>query len=120
MDGAYIRGTGPWDGEYSGEARDRVEALRCLVKAMQLAEKGNNMKLLGQLRFITAQALPVKGNRYAPLSAFQSYAALGNLTNLKELPDYVSREEASPFSKRRHRSRHGQCRNRKAGSLAGP
>ena len=97
VDGAYIRGTGPWDGEYSGEARDRVEALRCLVKAMQLAEKGNNMKLLGQLRFITAQALPVKGNRYAPLSAFQSYAALGNLTNLKELPDYVSREETSPF-----------------------
>ncbi|MBT8791756.1 alpha-2-macroglobulin family protein [Akkermansia muciniphila] len=97
VDGAYIRGAGPWDGEYSGEARDRVEALRCLVKAMQLAEKGNNMKLLGQLRFITAQALPVKGNRYAPLSAFQSYAALGNLTNLKELPDYVSREEASPF-----------------------
>ncbi len=66
VDGAYIRGAGPWDGEYSGEARDRVEALRCLVKAMQLAEKGNNMKLLGQLRFITAQALPVKGNRYAP------------------------------------------------------
>ena len=97
VDGAYIRGAGPWDGEYSGEARDRVEALRCLVKAMQLAEKGNNMKLLGQLRFITAQALPVKGNRYAPLSAFQSYVALGNLTNLKELPDYVSREEASPF-----------------------
>lgn len=97
VDGAYIRGTGPWDGEYSGEARDRVEALRCLVKAMHHAEKGNNMKLLGQLRFITAQALPVKGNRYAPLSAFQSYAALGNLTNLKELPDYVSREEASPF-----------------------
>ena len=33
VDGAYIRGAGPWDGEYSGEARDRVEALRCLVKA---------------------------------------------------------------------------------------
>lgn len=59
VDGAYIRGAGPWDGEYSGEARDRVETLRCLVKAMRLAEKDNNMKLLGQLRFITAQALQI-------------------------------------------------------------
>ena len=97
VDGAYIRGAGPWDGEYSGEARDRVEALRCLVKAMQLAEKDNNMKLLGQLRFITAQALLVKGSRYSSPSPFQAYAALGNLTSLKELPGYVAREEAPPF-----------------------
>ena len=37
VNGAYIRGSGPWDGEYSGEARDRVKALRCLVKAMRLS-----------------------------------------------------------------------------------
>ena len=97
VDGAYIRGSGPWDGEYSGEARDRVEALRCLVKAMQLAEKDNNMKLLGQLRFITAQALLVKGSRYSSPSPFQAYAALGTLTSLEELPGYVAREEAPPF-----------------------
>ena len=29
VDGAYIRSAEPWDGEYSGEARDRVEA--CLL-----------------------------------------------------------------------------------------
>lgn len=97
VNGAYMRGTEPWDGEYSGEARDRVEALRCLFKAMQLAEKERNMKLLGQLRFLTAQALLVKSSRYDSRSPFQAYAALGNLTSLKELPDYVSREEASPF-----------------------
>lgn len=97
VDGAYIRSTEPWDGEYSGEARDRVEALRCLSKAMQLAEKEKNMKLLGQLRFMTAQALLVKGSRYSSLSPFQAYAALGNLTSLKELPGYVAREEAPPF-----------------------
>lgn len=97
VDGVYIRGAYPWDGEYSGEARDRVEALRCLFKAMQLAEKEKNMKLLGQLRFMTAQALPVKGSRYSSLSPFQAYAALGNLTSLKDLPEYVARDEASPF-----------------------
>lgn len=97
VDCAYIRSSTPWDGEYSGEARDRVEALRCLFKAMQLAEKEKNMKLLGQLRFMTAQALLIKGSRYGFLSPFQAYAALGNLTSLKELPGYVSREEASPF-----------------------
>lgn len=97
VDGAYIRGSEPWDGEYSGEARDRVEALRCLFKAMQLAEKEKNMNLLGQLRFMTAQALLMKGNRYNSLSPFQAYAALGNLTSLKELPDYAARGEASPF-----------------------
>lgn len=97
VDGAYIRGSEPWDGEYSGEARDRVQALRCLFKAMQLAEKDKNMKLLGQLRFLTAQAFVQGGERYNSLSPFQAYAALGNLTSLKELPDYVSREEASPF-----------------------
>lgn len=97
VDGAYIRSAEPWDGEYSGEARDRVEALRCLSKAMQLAEKEKNMKLLGQLRFMTAQALLVKGSRYSSLSPFQAYAALGNLTSLKELPGYVAREEAPPF-----------------------
>lgn len=97
VDGAYIRGTEPWDGEYSGEARDRVEALRCLSKAMQLAEKEKNMKLLGQLRFMTAQALLVQGSRYSSLSPFQAYAALGNLTSLKELPGYAAREEAPPF-----------------------
>ena len=97
VNGAYIRGSGPWDGEYSGEARDRVKALRCLVKAMRLAEKDNNMKLLGQLRFITAQALLVKGSRYRSPSPFQAYAALGNLTSLEELPGYVAREEAPPF-----------------------
>lgn len=97
VDGAYIRASEPWDGEYSGEARDRVEALRCLFKAMQLAEKEKNMKLLGQLRFLTARALLVKGSRYDSRSPFQAYAALGNLTSLKELPDYVSREEASLF-----------------------
>ena len=97
VDGAYIRGSEPWDGEYSGEARDRVQALRCLFKAMQLAEKDKNMKLLGQLRFLTAQAFLQGGERYNSLSPFQAYAALGNLTSLKELPDYVSREEASPF-----------------------
>ena len=72
VDGAYIRSAEPWDGEYSGEARDRVEALRCLSKAMQLAEKEKNMKLLGQLRFMTAQALLVKGSRYSSLSPFQA------------------------------------------------
>ena len=97
VDGAYIRSAEPWDGEYSGEARDRVEALRCLSKAMQLAEKEKNMKLLGQLRFMTAQALLGKGSRYSSLSPFQAYAALGNLTSLKELPGYVAREEAPPF-----------------------
>ncbi len=97
VDGAYIRGSEPWDGEYSGEARDRVQALRCLFKAMQLAEKDKNMKLLGQLRFLTAQAFLQGGERYNSLSPFQAYAALGNLTSLKKLPDYVSREEASPF-----------------------
>ncbi|MFR4222830.1 MAG: hypothetical protein ACLT38_03575 [Akkermansia sp.] len=112
VDGAYIRSAEPWDGEYSGEARDRVEALRCLVKAMQLAEKGNNMKLLGQPRFITAQALPVSETATL-LSAFQSYAAL-NLTNLSA--GLRLQRGSIPFSKRRHRSRRGQCRNRKAGS----
>lgn len=97
VDGAYIRGSEPWDGEYSGEARDRVQALRCLFKAMQLAQKDGDMKLLGQLRFLTAQALLIRSSRYNSPSPFQAYAALGNLTSLKELPDYVSREEASPF-----------------------
>lgn len=97
VDGAYIRCSRPWDGEYSGEARDRVKALRCLFKAMQLAEKNKDMKLLGQLRFLTAQALLTRGERYNVLSPFQAYAALGNLTNLEKLPDYVSREEAAPF-----------------------
>lgn len=97
VDGAYIRCSQPWNGEYSGEARDRVEALRCLFKAMQLAEKDGNKKLLGQLRFLTAQAFLKRGERFNFLSPFQVYAALGNLTSLKELPDYASKEEASPF-----------------------
>lgn len=116
VDGAYIRSAEPWDGEYSGEARDRVEALRCLSKAMQLAEKEKNMKLLGQLRFMTAQALLVKGSRYSSLSPFQAYAALGNLTSLKELPGYVAREEAPPFRNVATGARHGQCQNGEAGS----
>ncbi len=97
VNGVYIRSDAPWDGEYSGEARDRVEALRCLFKAMQLAEKEKDMKLLGQLRFATAQALPVEGSSSGSLSPFQTYAALENLTSLKDLPEYVARDEDSPF-----------------------
>lgn len=97
VDGSYIRCNNVWDGEYSGEARDRVEALRCLFKAMQIAEQQGDMALLGQLRFATAQAFLRQDGRFSPLSPVQTYASLGNLTSLKELPDYVAKDESSPF-----------------------
>lgn len=98
VDGKYIRSPQWWRGEYSGEARDRVEALRCLTKAMNIAEKKKDMKLLGQARFMTAQVFMRGTNSYnRPLSVFQNYAALRNLTSLEKLPDYVSVREAREF-----------------------
>lgn len=98
-DGKYIRVNRPWQGEYSGQNRDRVEALRCLFKTMTLAERNRDMNLLGRVRFAMAQAfLPISNSRYSPQSSvFQDYAALGNLTGLEKLPGYVSNQEAPEF-----------------------
>lgn len=99
VDGNYIRTRNPWQGSYSGMARDRVEALRLLSKAMHLAEQNKNMALLGKTRFLTAQALMQNHGEggYYSSGIFQNYAALSNLTSLKELPEYVARRESSSF-----------------------
>ena len=96
-DGKYIRVSRPWQGEYSGQKRDKVEALRCLLKAMDIAERNKDMKLLGLARFMMAKALLKNYGYYQPFSAFQTYAALGNLTGLEKLPGYVSNQEAPEF-----------------------
>lgn len=95
--GVYTRSSSPWDGEYSGADRDRVNALRCLCKAMKLAEQRQDKKLLGQLRYTTAKMLQSSQPSYGVKNKYQSYAALGNLTDLSKLPDFVLRANASRF-----------------------
>lgn len=101
IDGQYIRQPNLWNGEYSGEARDRIEALRCLVRAMTIAQDNENLKLLGILRFHTAKFLagdPDFFHRYGGTAApIQAYAALGNLSELNELPAYVDRNESQQY-----------------------
>lgn len=94
-DGKYIRVNRSWEGEYSGQKRDKVEALRCLLKAMDIAERNKDMKLLGLARFMMAKAFLKNYDDYRSSSSFQTYAALANLTGLDKLPGYVSNQEAS-------------------------
>lgn len=94
-DGKYIRVNRSWEGEYSGQKRDKVEALRCLLKAMNIAERNKDMKLLGLARFMMAKAFLKNYDDYRSSPSFQTYAALANLTGLDKLPGYVSNQEAS-------------------------
>lgn len=92
-DGKYIRVNRSWEGEYSGQKRDKVEALRCLLKAMNIAERNKDMKLLGLARFMMAKAFLKNYDDYRSSPSFQTYAALANLTGLDKLPGYVSNQE---------------------------
>lgn len=120
VDGAYIRGAGPWDGEYSGEARDRVEALRCLVKAMQLGGEGQQHETSGTTALhhgtgVAGQRKPLRSPFRLPV-----LRSPGEPDQPEGIAGLRLQRGSIPFSKRRHRSRHGQCQNRKAGSYLLP
>lgn len=98
IDGAYIRTARQWDGEYSGAARDKVEALRLIQRASTLAEQSKDMDTLGKARFMMARTfLQQNDENYYNNNVFQTYAALSNLTGLQELPGYVPRNEAHEY-----------------------
>ena len=116
VDGAYIRGAGPWDGEYSGEAKGPCGSPAVPCQSHAACGEGQQHETSGTTALHHGTGVAGQRKPLRSLSAFQSYAALGNLTNLEGIAGLRLQRGSIPFSKRRHRSRHGQCRNRKAGS----
>ncbi len=97
VDGKYVRATRYRYADYSGEARDRVHALQCMMRAMAAAEQKKDMKTLAQARLMLAYMFMNNTGGRGWGGPFYKYANMSNLTDLNKLPDFISNDEAPTF-----------------------
>ncbi len=97
VNGQYIRQAQYRHGNFSGEERDRVLALRCMVRAMDAAQAKADMKTLAEARMTLAGFFINNTGSRNWGGAFYKYANMSNLTDLNKLPDFISNEEAPTF-----------------------
>ncbi len=97
VDGKYVRAARYRYADYSGEARDRVHALQCMMRAIAAAEQKKDMKTLAQARLILAYMFMNNTGGRGWGGPFYKYANMSNLTDLNKLPDFISNDEAPTF-----------------------
>ncbi len=97
VDGQYVRAARYRYAEFSGEARDRVRALQCMMQAIAAAEQKKDMKTLAQARLKLADMFMNNTGGRGWGGPFYKYANMSNLTDLNKLPDFISNQEAPTF-----------------------
>ncbi|MDO4410060.1 MAG: alpha-2-macroglobulin family protein [Akkermansia sp.] len=88
-DGKYIR-TRRYRGDFSGEARDKIQSIQHLLKAISICKKSNNNKTLASAYLILANIIQ-NSSQY---NNFAAYASLASLTDYSKLPPIVPLNEA--------------------------
>lgn len=82
--GKYIR-TRRYHGEFSGEARDKIQSIQHLLKAISICKKTNDHKTLASAYLMLANII----QNNSIYNNFAAYASLASLTDYSKLPPIV-------------------------------